>query len=296
MPPWQTSRNWWRPPAESRPVRGRGGASEGLYPGRFLVHAPAMKRILTLFLAGCLSSCSAAEGDLPRETAKAAMEAYQSGDYEKTIALTEGIAAESPWKQVRAMALQRRGEARFYEGDIQGAIADFDAHLAYYPHRDPEHWQRGLCYYYAGEFAKGKAQFERHRQVNPEDVENAVWHFLCAVKAPGGNVESARREFIPVQNDSRVPMKEIHALFAGQGTAEAVLEAAKENGDGVLDERERNRLCYAHLYLGLYYEALGEAERSAEHIRRAAFDYPMDHYMGRTAQVHARLRGIDGAK
>ena len=89
-----------------------------------------------------------------------------------------------------------------------------------------------------------------------------------------------------------IPMKEVHDLFAGRGTAEAVLVAAKEDNDGVLTERERNHLCYAHLYLGLYYEAIGETAKSAEHIRLAAFDYAMDHYMGKTAQVHAKLRGV----
>ena len=35
-----------------------------------------------------------------------------------------------------------------------------------------------------------------------------------------------------------------------------------------------------------------ELAKSAEHIRLAAFDYAMDHYMGKTAQVHAKLRGV----
>lgn len=249
-------------------------------------------------LAACLlASCAdAQEGDPPPEVAKEAMAAYQNGEFDQTIALTEGIGPDSRWRQVRAMAFQRRGEQRFFDGDVAGALADFDAHLTFYPHRDPDHWQRGICYYYAGEYDKGKAQFERHRTVNPEDVENAVWHFLCAARIPGGSAEAARESLIPIERDGRVPMKEIHDLFAGRGTAEAVLAAARENGDGVLDEAERNRLCYAHLYLGLYYEALGETEMSAEHIRRAAYDYPMDHYMGRTARVHAKLRGIDAAE
>jgi lipoprotein NlpI len=42
----------------------------------------------------------------------------------------------------------------------------------------------------------------------------------------------------------------------------------------------------------LYYEALGDAAQCAQHIRLAAFDYAMDHYMGKIAQVHAKLRGI----
>ena len=85
-------------------------------------------------------------------------------------------------------------------------------------------------------------------------------------------------------------MKEIHTLFAGTGSEEAVINAAKSGSPdaGTL----RNQMCYAHLYLGLYYEALGEKGKSAKHIRLAAVDYKMDHYMGKVAQVHAKLRGI----
>lgn len=210
----------------------------------------------------------------------------QAGNYDAVIAKTEGVGAGDPRWRLRAAALQGRGEQRFFDAKIAESIADFDAFLELVPEQDPHHWQRGLAYYYAEEYAKGKAQFERHQTVNSQDVENAVWHFLCAVRTEGGSVEVARKDLIPIEHDSRVPMAQVHDLFAGRGTAEQVLEAA---GD------DRNALCYAHLYLGLYYEALGETEKSAEHIRLAAFDYAMDHYMGKTAQVHAKLRGI-GAK
>ncbi|MEX2580873.1 MAG: hypothetical protein WD342_17570 [Verrucomicrobiales bacterium] len=226
------------------------------------------------------------------------IEAYRSGDLEAVIAGTENLEEESELKNLRIHALQRRGENRFFEADIERAIADFDAVIAIDPDRDPHHWQRGLAYYYAEEYKKGKAQFERHQAVNSQDVENAVWHFLCAVRAPGGDVESAREDLIPITGDARVPMKEVHDLFAGRGTVDDVLRAAEpDDGDGdgdgeALSDRERNHLCYAHLYLGLYFEATGDEEKSANHIRKAAWDYAMDHYMGRTAKVHATVRGI----
>ena len=55
-------------------------------------------------------------------------------------------------------------------------------------------------------------------------------------------------------------------------------------------------LFYAHLYLGLYFEALGEDKKSASHIKMAATDYRMDHYMGRVAQVHHSLRSKQATK
>jgi len=230
--------------------------------------------------------------ELTSEEASAVMAAYQGEDFDEVIALTEAIGEGSPWVRIRANSLQRRGELRFFEADIGGAIADFDEFLRWFPERDPQHWQRGLAYYYAEEYEKGKAQFERHQTVNTQDVENAVWHFLCTVRMPGGSVEKAREEFIPIQRDRRVPMMEVHALFAGDGSVEEVLEAAKPQDAETLSEAERNHLCYAHLYLALYFEALGDEEAMARHIRLAAYRYPMDHYMGRTARVHATVRGV----
>ena len=77
----------------------------------------------------------------------------------------------------------------------------------------------------------------------------------------------------------------------GKGTEEAVMKAA-ENGDAGSEDL-RNQLCYAHLYLGLYHEALGHADKAKRHMLKAAVDYKMDHYMGKTAQVHVKLRGWD---
>ena len=220
------------------------------------------------------------------------MVSIQTEDYDMVIELTDKVDPDSGWIRARAGAFQRRGEERFFDAEIEGSIKDFDAFLEIIPQQDPHHWQRGLSYYYAEEYEKGKAQFERHQTVNTQDVENAVWHFLCAVRAPGGSVEAAREKFIPIDHDSRVPMREVHDLFGGWGSVEAVLKAAAPRDSDNLSERERSHLCYAHLYLALYFEAMGDNEKMKEHIRLAAFDYSMEHYMGKTAQVHAKVRKV----
>jgi hypothetical protein len=161
----------------------------------------------------------------------------------------------------------------------------FDRLVMLRPEEEPALWQRGLALYYAGRYADGRRQFEVHRTVNPDDVENAAWHFLCVARER--NPATARGAILPVGPDARVPMAEIYRLFAGGGSAEAVLEAA-DRGDPA---RLRNQRCYAHLYLGLYHEALGDAARAREQILLAAGEYSMDHYMGRVAKVHAVLRG-----
>lgn len=215
--------------------------------------------------------------------------AFKAEDFTLVLSLTEKT--KSPIRhEARSEAFERRGEQRFFAGKIKESIADFDQYIALNPEREPHHWQRGIAYYYAGSYTKGKAQFEIHQTVNSQDVENAVWHFLCAVRAPGGQVEQARKKFIPIDSDQRIPMKEIHDLFSGSGSEQAVLDAARSGKPNT--ENLRNQLCYAHLYLGLYYEALGQKKKSTQHIKLAAKDYRMDHYMGKVAQVHAQLRGI----
>lgn len=221
---------------------------------------------------------------------EALSQAIEESDYDQIISLTDSLEEDSPLLRNRAAAFQRRGVEHFFAGRIEESIADFDGFLEIVPAEDPHHWQRGISYYYADQFEKGKAQFERHQEVNPQDVENAVFHFICAARAPGGTPEKARADFIKITRDTRVPMKEIWALYAGKGTAEEVLDATKVGNPG--EEELRNRLCYAHLYLGLYYEALGEEAKSREHIKLAAGPYRMDHYMGKVAQVHAQLREI----
>ncbi len=181
----------------------------------------------------------------------------------------------------------REGVSAFYDAKPKESVAAFDKVIELAPQSAPQLWQRGMSLYYAGEFKKGREQFELHQTVNPNDVENAAWHFICVARAEG--VDAARKALIPIKGDARVPMKQVHELFSGKGTEESVMKAA-ENGEAGSEEL-RNQLCYAHLYLGLYHEALGHADKAKEHLLKAAIDYKMDHYMGIAAQVHVKLRG-----
>jgi lipoprotein NlpI len=156
-------------------------------------------------------------------------------------------------------------------------VADFDRFVQILPEQEPQHWQRGIALYYAGEYDRGRKQFESHQKVNTNDVENAVWHFICVARSQG--VDKAKAALIPIEGDRRVPMKEIHALFAGKAKAADVLAAADDRGE----------LFYAHLYLGLYYDAHGDKAKTREHIDKAANEFAMNHYMGDVARVHAAL-------
>ena len=180
---------------------------------------------------------------------------------------------------------QRLGVEYFMEGNFEASIQAFDQVIKLEPRMEARHWQRGIAYYYAGEYQKGVEQFELHQTVNSQDVENAVWHFICKTRLDG--IEAAQKSLIPIQHDGRIPMEEVWNLFAGKGTIEAVLAAANRPS-----RNQRQQLCYAHLYLGLYYEALDKTDLAKQHILLAANEYSMDNYMGMVAQVHAELREL----
>ena len=182
-------------------------------------------------------------------------------------------------------AWQQRGVAYFKLGKMNESIADFDQVIALVPEQAPHHWQRGICYYYAGRFVEGRKQFELHQTVNKNDVENAVWHFLCVTRAAG--VEPARAALIPISGDSRVPMAQVHELFAGKLKPAAVLAAAQAGDPPAA--RLSHQLFYAHLYLGLYFEAIGDAKQARDYIFKAAAKADENDYMGDVARVHAEL-------
>ena len=184
-----------------------------------------------------------------------------------------------------AEAYNRRGSERFKLGQITGSLEDFDKFLELVPQEKPGHWKRGISLYYAGKFAEGKRQFEGYESVDTNDVENAVWHFLCAARADG--VEKARTGLLKIGKDKRVPMMEVYDLFAGKIKPADVLAAAAAGEPPA--ERRNVQLFYAHLYLGLYAEATGDRKLAREHLTTAAEKHRINHYMWDVARVHADL-------
>jgi len=179
-------------------------------------------------------------------------------------------------------AYQLRGLEEFKANRIEESISDFKKYIELEPQQAPYHWQLGIAYYYAGKFDEGRKQFELHQTVNTQDVENAAWHFLCVARAEG--IEKARAALIPISGDRRVPMTEVHELFAGKIKPEDVLKATRkgEPSQAALEDRE----FYAHLYLGLYFEAAGDGKKAYDEIKKAATEFGADHYMGDVARVH----------
>jgi lipoprotein NlpI len=84
--------------------------------------------------------------------------------------------------------------------------------------------------------------------------------------------------------DRRVPMMRINDMLREKAKPEEVIRAAAE---AKLDDASKTEaLFYGHLYVALYYEALGDAAKCREHLTGAVGKYQIRHYMWDVANVH----------
>lgn len=169
----------------------------------------------------------------------------------------------------------------FEHNRVREAAEAFDRLVAAAPTLMPHLWQRGIALYYVGRFRDCRLQFEAHRTVNPADVENAAWHFLCAARET--SPEQAKASLLPVGSDARLPMRQIYDMFKGTTTPAAVLAAGAASLGAQF---------FAHLYVGLYYEATGDTARALQHITTAADERfaATGGYMHMVARVHLAQR------
>ena len=184
-----------------------------------------------------------------------------------------------------ASAYQHRGIVQFKAGKIKESIADFDEYIKRVPKAKISHWQRGISYYYAGEYENGRKQFEGYQDFDSNDVENAVWRFMCMVRADG--IDKARKAILKIGDDRRVPMRQVYNLYKGDLKPEDVLAAANA---GKVGESQRNsQLFYAHLYVGIYYDLVNDKKKAFEHLNKAAEEHRIGHYMWDVARIHRDL-------
>jgi lipoprotein NlpI len=186
-------------------------------------------------------------------------------------------AAQAPVE--RPQAVFDRAVADFLGGRLAESVAGFDTLVRIDPAGAPQLWQRGIALYYAGRYKDCRLQFESHRTVNPNDVENAAWHFLCVARSE--SPQAARAALLPVGPDARAPMRQVYEMFRGTLKPEEVLAAAGDRPESQF---------YAHLYVGLYAEALGDKARALEQITAAADDrFAMGGYMHAVAKLHLAM-------
>ena len=116
--------------------------------------------------------------------------------------------------------------------------------------------------------------FISHRTVNPDDVENAAWHFLCVARAE--SPEAARKQMLPVGPDARLPMREVYQMFQGRMTQAQVMKAAGVGSLGAV-------LCAA------LHRPLSRSDRRSRAGRAQIEIAAEDRYRARR-RLHARCR------
>ena len=243
-----------------------------------------MMRLVCLVLT-CVTAFALADEKTDRVGAMKLLEkgnaAYKKDAYDDAIkAYSSAIEADS----TLVIAYHQRGVCHFMKGRFEKSVADFDRELKLDPKKANGHWQRGIALYYLGKYEEGKKQFEGYEAVDTNDVENAVWHLMCAAKKD--NLEKARKGIMKIGKDRRVPMMEVYDLFAGKKKPEDIMKAAMA-GD-LTEEQRKPNLFYAHLYLGLYHDMIGEKKKAIEHLKQASGKYKLN-YMGEVARVHLEV-------
>lgn len=172
------------------------------------------------------------------------------------------------------------GDLYLRSGKIKAAVTQFERYLEMVPEDKPELWQYGIALAFANQFDEGRQLFELHREANPNDVENAAWHFLCVAKLSG--ISEANKLILPAPGDSRVPMSQILSLL-NDGDEQQVIDAVEQLPPGT--RRREEAEFYGNLYLGLYADAAGNAAKAKQFIGKAAKFVPSN-YMSDVARVY----------
>jgi len=211
----------------------------------------------------------------------AAQQAARARDYELAVKKTTELIGAG---QKNPEMFYDRGRWNFRLGRICDSLADFDRFAVERPELASRLWERGITCYYAGKFADGSKQFEQYQTYYSNDVENAVWRYLCQARIEGR--EKARQAMLPIKFDKRIPMMEVYDLFRGKAKPEGVLKRLEAISAG--GEEAREPRFNGHFYLALYHDSEGDLVKARRHLDEAVKQYKAGHYMWAVAKQHQR--------
>lgn len=180
------------------------------------------------------------------------------------------------------IAHYKKGCWNFREGNIAESKREFDRYIERVPARAKSQWERGITCYYAKDYKGGAQQFVDYQSYHDNDVENAVWRYLCQVKFDGK--AKSQKAILPIKNDTRIPMMEIYRLFRGESTPDKVLAQLKAERSTGPQARHQN--FDAHLYLALFHESEGDLTKAKQHIDEAVKQFKRGDYMWAVAVAH----------
>ena len=239
---------------------------------------------LTFFGVGCQAQDVAKETATPKTLEgwhQRVEKALQEGKADEALREMDAAIKSRP---DNSQLLSIRGSLNFRSGKIAESIVDFDKCVELSPESKPYLWQRGIALYYAEKYKEGLEQFAVHRAVNPNDVENAFWHFLCNVRLNG--LEAAEKDVLLAGFDGRVPLMQVQKLIQGKLTPDEVIAACEKGGTGA-NSQKLSRF-YGYLYIGLYYDALKDTEKSKQWLEKC-LEQEVDSYMADVAKIHLKL-------
>jgi tetratricopeptide (TPR) repeat protein len=176
--------------------------------------------------------------------------------------------------------LVQYGDALLRGGQCDEAVKQFERTIQLSPESEPYLWQHGIALFFVGRFDDAAALFEKHRVVNPHDVENAAWHFLCVAKSK--DVDQARKILLPAPGDARIPMEQVLQRLPGGDFA--AIKAAVESTNNTTSHATAK--FYGDLYIGLIADAESDTKLAKEYLAKAA-NTEFTHYMADVARVYS---------
>lgn len=180
-------------------------------------------------------------------------------EWETTISETTEAVQQNPEE---VSNYSRRGDAQFFLGRFEEALADYDQMIVLNPNLERSHWRRGIAAWFSGEYELGAEQFGKYHSFDAVDRENGLWKFLCDARA--SDIETARAQMLVYQEDDRASLPDVYRMYAGELTPEELLESIHDGGfdDADLDRR----LFYAELYVGFFYWVQDDVDQARAHL------------------------------
>jgi len=189
--------------------------------------------------------------------------ALQKRDAQAAVAAADALVNQYATQPV---AWRLAGDLYLRAGEVKQAIVQFQRYVERVPEHEPDLWQYGIALAFDGQFEAGRKLFELHRTVNPNDVENALWHYYCVAKA--SSAQAARAGLLPAPGDRRPPMEELLKLYRGEADEAVVRAAIEQFPKGSRDYDAA--LFYGELYLAMFADAQGDRKRAIELATKAA--------------------------
>ncbi|CAI5509919.1 unnamed protein product [Closterium sp. Naga37s-1] len=168
--------------------------------------------------------------------------------------------------------------------EVEASLAEFEAALELDPAQIPYLWQRGLSLFYLNRFAEASQQFRACIAANSRDAEESIWCFVSEARANG--VDSARESMPEVPRDPGKVLRTAYEMFKTGADPLLVLTAAGDDEGG-------SSAFYARLYVGLFFEIMGDEATSRKYIQYAAeteYACRSSDYMAAVARVHCLRR------